>query len=401
MSKGMVVTNMTKTPNATIITNATLYNGSIGGVYPDAAIRFEGNRITHVGSASELSSWPEDEATIIDAQGAPVVPGYIDVHHHGGGGVAYDDGPEASLKALAEHAKHGTTRCVLSFVTDSLDIMEKRLREAAELVRNNPRVLGLHPEGPFLDVGHKGAHPEKELKDPTPENVQRLIDAGEGTVVQMTLAPEKTGGLESVELLAKQGVVAAVGHTSCDYETAREAFNRGATQLTHAFNGMNGIHHRAPGPVIASLRDERVWLEIINDGIHVHPQVVRSLFVEAPERVVLVTDAMSATCNPDGHYMLGQLEVVVKDGVARLAEGDSLAGSTLTMDKAVANAVHEVGVDLSTAIAAATSHAARCIGMDKDYGYLAVDYPADVLILDEDTLLPRRIFADGEEVSPA
>ncbi|MCK7638262.1 N-acetylglucosamine-6-phosphate deacetylase [Corynebacterium sp. P7202] len=384
-----------------IIHSATLYDGSIGGTTDDGALRIEDGTITHVGTTGDSRTWPSDGAEIIDAGGAPVVPGYIDVHHHGGGGVAFDDGPEATVRALAEHAAHGTTRAVLSYVTDSLDLMEKRIRDGAAIVRDNPRVIGLHPEGPFLDPGHKGAHPEHELKDPTDENVRRLLDAGEGTIVQMTIAPERNNGTEAVRMLVDNGVVAAVGHTDASYETAREAFDNGATQLTHAFNGMNGIHHRAPGPVVAALRDDRVWIEIINDGIHVHPQVVRSLFLEAPQRVVLVTDAMSATCNPDGDYMLGQLKVKVRDGIARLAEGGSLAGSTLTMDLAVANAVRKVGVPLDVAVAAATGHAARCIRMDDRFGRLAVGYPGDVLILDAETLLPTRIWADGEAVEPA
>ncbi|MEZ2122575.1 N-acetylglucosamine-6-phosphate deacetylase [Corynebacterium sp. CCM 9203] len=384
-----------------IIHSATIYDGTIGGTVADGALRIADGVITHVGTTAESHDWPSGGAEIIDAQGAPVVPGYIDVHHHGGGGVAYDDGPEATTTALAKHAAHGTTRAVLSYVTDSLDLMEQRIREGAEIVRTNPRVLGLHPEGPFLDPGHKGAHPLHELKDPTDDNVRRILDAGEGTIVQMTIAPERENGTEAVKLLVNNGVVAAVGHTNASYETAREAFDNGATQLTHAFNGMNGIHHRAPGPVIAALRDERVWVEVINDGIHVHPQVVRSLFLEAPERVVLVTDAMSATCNPDGDYMLGQLKVKVRDGVARLAEGDSLAGSTLTMDRAVANAVHEVGVPLDVAVAAATGHAARCIGVDTRYGRIAAGYPGDVLILNSESLLPTRIWAAGEAIEPA
>lgn len=384
------------THHSVIIHSATLYDGTGGDPVTAGCLRADDGVITHTGHGTAWQSWPV-ATEVIDAAGAPVCPGYIDIHHHGAAGVAYDAGTaEAIDTAMAAHRAHGTTRCVISFVTDSLEAMEQHIRSAAAVVAANDHILGIHAEGPFLDPAHKGAHPLHELKDPTAENVTRLLDAGEGTIVQMTIAPEKTEGLDSVELLASRGVAAAVGHTDATYEIARDAFDRGARILTHAFNGMNGIHHRAPGPVVAALRDDRVFLEIINDTIHVHPQVVKSLFLEAPERTVLVTDSMSATCNPDGEYMLGQLEVVVADGVATLKGGTSLAGSTLTMDRAVANAVTIVGVAPELAIAAATTHPARAIGVDDRFGRLATGFPADVLILNPETFLPELVYTDGK-----
>ncbi|MBN9644923.1 N-acetylglucosamine-6-phosphate deacetylase [Corynebacterium mendelii] len=383
-----------------VIHSATIYDGTIGGVTRNGCVRAEGGRITHLGQFDDYTLWP-DADEIIDAHGAPVCPGYIDIHHHGGGGLAFDDGAKAVEHVIAKHRAHGTTRCVASFVTDDLPLMEQRISEVAELVKANPHLLGIHPEGPFLDAGHKGAHPEDKLIDPAPEAIKRIIDAGKGTLVQMTLAPEKNHAMEAIKLLSGHGVKASVGHTSCDYETAQQAFDNGATILTHCFNGMNGIHHRAPGPVIAALRDERVWLEIINDTIHVHPDVIASLFAEAPERVVLITDAMSATCNPDGEYMLGSLEVVVKDGVATLKGGTSLAGSTLTMDRAVANTITKVGVAPDVAVAAATSHPATAISMDDKFGRIGVGYPDDLLVLDPVTFMPTMIYTDGEKTEPA
>ncbi|AZA13307.1 N-acetylglucosamine-6-phosphate deacetylase [Corynebacterium choanae] len=380
--------------------NALVYDGSGNTPLSNAAVRVSDGVITHVGSTSEATHWPASTTTI-DAHGAPLCPGYIDIHHHGGGGMAYDDGPAAIDHIMAAHLAHGTTRCVMSFVTDDFATMTKRIAAAAQIVRTNPHLLGIHPEGPFLDPGHKGAHPLQELKDPLPEYLHQLIDAAAGTMVQITLAPEKTGGMEAVTTLRSHGIVPAVGHTTCSYEQANEAFARGARILTHAFNAMNGIHHRAPGPVIAALRDQRVFLEVINDTIHVHPEVVATLFAEAPQRVVLVTDAMSATCNPDGDYMLGQLAVTVTDGVARLQEGGSLAGSTLTMDCAVANAITKVHVDPAVAIAAATSHPAQAIGMDDQYGYLRPGYPGDLLLLDPETFLPTMIYTDDTQITPA
>ncbi|AZA08818.1 N-acetylglucosamine-6-phosphate deacetylase [Corynebacterium pseudopelargi] len=381
------------------IVNATLHRGDGSRPTSNATVIFNESGIIFAGDTREAPS--AEDAECIDASGAPVCPGYIDIHHHGAAGHAYDDGPEAAQASLAAHRLHGTTRSVLSLVTGDIDKVEQRIRDLVPLVKSDPLILGLHPEGPCLHPDHKGAHPEHLLRDPEPTIVERLIEAGEGTVKQFTLAPERTGGLDSCALLAKRGVAAAVGHTSATFEQAEQAFETGASILTHAFNGMKGIHHRAPGPVIAALRNENVWIEVINDGIHVHPAVVRSLFLEASERIVLVTDSMSATCNPDGEYMLGDLPVIVTGGKAMLKEGNSLAGSTLTMDYAVSNAVKNVGVPLEVAIAAATHHPAKAIGVGDEFGLIEPNYPADLLILDPDTLLPTTIIAAGNNIYAA
>ncbi|MDO4928235.1 MAG: N-acetylglucosamine-6-phosphate deacetylase [Corynebacterium sp.] len=373
------------------ITHATIYDGSASNPYL-ANILLEDSTIT----ACTTESIHAD--TMIDAQQAPVVPGYIDIHHHGGAGGAYDDGSAAARKSLDAHYAHGTTRSLLSLVTGSVPTMAQRIAELNPLVDDDPRVLGLHLEGPFLHPDFKGAHPETLLRDPQLDALGTLIDAADGRVRQVTLAPERAGADAAIAWLMERGIHVAVGHTSATFEQANTAFAAGADILTHAFNGMQGIHHRAPGPVIAALRDPRVWLEIINDGIHVHPAVVRSLFLEAPERVVLVTDAMAAACNPDGDYMLGELAVAVENGVARLKEGGSLAGSTLTMDRAVARAVHEEGMPLEVAVAAATTHPAAAIGLADRFGQIAPGYPADILILDPTSLLPRTIIGPAGRI---
>lgn len=379
--------------SSTIITAQTVFTGK--GVIDHGAVWYEDGRIRRVGADWKTWDYPEN-TTVIERNDFYLVPGYIDIHHHGAGGFAYDDGYDASLMAVEEHHRHGTARCVMSYVTGSMDEMSQRVAAGARVTHDNPRVLGLHLEGPFLDPKHKGAHPERHLVDPTPERVERLLEAADGTMVQITIAPERQHAMEAIRTFTDNGVIAAVGHCNADYETAKAAFDAGARILTHAFNAMNPIHHRKPGPVIAALRDERIWIEVINDTIHVHPAVVRSLFEEASERLMLVTDAMSATCRPDGDYMLGELPVYVKDGVARLRDGDNLAGSTLTMDRAVAHSVKYVGVDLQQAIASATWLPACAIGVQDEYGLLAAGYPADLLVLDPQSLLPSEIYFDGE-----
>lgn len=382
-----------------IVHSATLYDGSIGGVHQGGAVLVEDGKISKVLAGDEWQSYVSPGTEVLDAAGAPLVPGYIDIHHHGGAGHAYDEGTvESATVALEAHAKHGTTRSVLSTVTNSVEAISQSLHHLVPLVEQNPQVLGFHAEGPFLHPQHKGAHPESLLRDPDPAAVAQILDAAGGHLLQVTLAPEREGGLAAIETFVGEGTKVAVGHTSATYEQARDAFSAGASLLTHTFNGMNGIHHRAPGPVIAALEDNRVSLEIINDGIHVHPSVVAQIFGRAPERTVLVTDAMSATCNADGIYMLGTLEVEVKDGVATLVEGKSLAGSTLTMDRAVALAVQNSGQPLDLAVAAATSQAAAALGLADSYGRLAPGYPGDLLLLDAETLLPTRIWRDGVQI---
>ena len=382
-----------------IVHSATLYDGSIGGVHQRGAVLVENGKISKVLGEDEWQSYLSPGTEVVDASGAPLVPGYIDIHHHGGAGHAYDEGTfESATAALEAHAKHGTTRSVLSTVTNSVEAISQSLRNLAPLVEQNPQVLGFHAEGPFLHPQHKGAHPEDLLRDPDPEAVAQILDAAGGHLLQVTMAPEREGGLAAIESFVGAGTKVAVGHTSATYEQARDAFSAGASLLTHTFNGMNGIHHRAPGPVIAALEDSRVSLEIINDGIHVHPSVVAQIFGRAPERTVLVTDAMSATCNADGIYMLGTLEVEVKDGVATLVEGNSLAGSTLTMDRAVALAVQNSGQPLDLAVAAATSQAAAALDLADSYGRIAPGYPGDLLLLDAETLLPTRIWRDGVQL---
>lgn len=376
----------------TLIRNATVYDGTVGGVHRGADVLFD----THITAMGPGLAAPAD-ARVIEADGAPVVPGYIDIHCHGAAGVAHEDGVEASLRVVAAHLAHGTTRSVLSFVSADVDALAERLAAAATIT--SPQVLGLHAEGPFLHRDFRGAHRPDLLCDPTPERVAAILDAADGRLAQITLAPERDDALTAIATLTEARVAVAVGHSSATFEQAQAAFAAGASILTHAFNAMRGIHHRAPGPVIAALRDPGVWLEVIADGIHVHPMVVRSLFLEAPDRMVLVTDAMAATGEPDGPYRLGDLEVTVTDGVARLVEGGSLAGSTLTMDRAVARTIEQVQIPVDIAVAAATGHPARAIGVGDRYGHLAPGYPADVLILDPATHLPTEIFLAGVPVS--
>ena len=336
------------------------------------------------------------DAVEVAGPGAILTPGFVDIHCHGGAGFAYDDGVDAIRAARAVHRMHGTTRSVISLVTATTDELAARVAMIADLTRTDADILGSHLEGPFLDPGHKGAHDPDLLIHPEVAAVTALLEAGAGTVVQITIAPELPGGLEAIHAIVAAGTVAAVGHTDADAEIAGEAFDAGATLLTHTFNAMPGIHHRAPGPIVAATSDPRVRLEIIADGVHVDLDLVRMVFAAAPERMVLVTDAMAAAGSGDGAYILGALEVTVTDGVARLTHGDSIAGSTLTQDVALRNVV-AAGVPLEAAVDALTRTPAEVIGRGDRFGRLRQGYAADAVLLDAD-LSVRAVWVDAARV---
>lgn len=349
-------------------------------------------------------SWNEvphefaDDVEIITAEpGSWLTPGFIDIHCHGGGGESFDNGADAIATALAVHRAHGTTRTVLSLVTASIDDLVARVAVIAGLTENDPLILGSHLEGPFLDPGHKGAHDPLLLVAATPESVARLLDAARGTIRQVTLAPELPGADDAIRAFTDAGVVVAVGHTDAGYTQTRAAFDAGATLITHAFNGMNPLHHREPGPVAAATHDDTVILELINDGIHVHPEMVRIVFASAPGRVALITDAMAAAGSSDGDYLLGSLAVTVTDGVARLAGGGSIAGSTLTLDDALRRAVNDIGINVGEAVRALTETPAHAIGRSDDLGRLASGFAADAVLLTADFVV-NGVWANGTRI---
>lgn len=304
---------------------------------------------------------PGSGVRVTDARGRALTAGWVDQHCHGADGVGFDEDRHLG-PAVALHRAHGTRQLVASLVTNPLDVEARAARRLAAAVEADPTLAGIHLEGPFLDHAHRGAHAPQFLRPAELADVQRLYDACGGHLKQITLAPERDHALEATRWLADRGVAVAVGHTSCTRDEAMAAFDAGASVLTHAFNGMPGMHHREPGPLGAALDCAHVTLELIADLVHVHPTLIRLLFSAASGRVALVSDAMSATGCNDGAYTLGSLEVTVTGGVARLKEGGSIAGSTLTMDRAVRHAVSS-GIGVSDALAAATLTPAWAMGL--------------------------------------
>ena len=333
----------------------------------------------------------------VDVGGRWLTPGFIDLHCHGGGGFAFDDGADAITNALAVHRAHGTTRSVISLVANPLALLRDSLEVIAEIAAHDPLVLGAHLEGPFLELEHRGAHNADYLREPQPSAIDDLLQAAHGSLRQLTIAPDLPNALESIEILVEAGVTVAIGHTNASFEQTKDAFAAGARMLTHAFNAMPGIHHRAPGPVVAAFENERVVIELILDGLHVHPDVAALAFASAPGRVALVTDAMAAAGATDGDYQLGSLAVTVADGKAVLRGTSTIAGSTLTLDRALRLAISAVGLSASEAVAAVTLTPARALGLDSRLGLLAPGFAADAVLLDHDWAV-TEVWAAGRRL---
>ncbi|MEU3722178.1 N-acetylglucosamine-6-phosphate deacetylase [Streptomyces sp. NPDC031705] len=344
------------------------------GIVAGGRVIVEGARVA--GSAP-------DDARVVDLAGHWIVPGFVDMHNHGGGGASFTSGTaEEVLKGVRTHREHGTTTLVASTVTGDLDELARRAGLLAELTQQG-EIAGIHFEGPFINPCRKGAHKEELLRDPDPAEVRKLVDAAHGTARMVTLATELPGGLESVRLLAEHGVIAAIGHTDSTYDQTRQAIDAGATVATHLYNAMPGLEHRAPGPIAALLEDERVTVELINDGTHLHPAMLELAFHHAgAHRVALITDAMDAAGFGDGTYHLGPLEVEVKDGVARLVEGGSIAGSTLTLDTAFKRSVTVDRLPVESVVQAISANPAKLLGLYDEVGSLEPGKYADLVVLD-------------------
>ncbi|MFE9307645.1 N-acetylglucosamine-6-phosphate deacetylase [Streptomyces sp. NPDC006706] len=345
----------------------------------------DGGRV--IVDGTRIADAAREDAETLDVRGHWLVPGFVDIHNHGGGGASFSGTADDVLTAVRTHREHGTTTLVASTVTDDMGLLVKQAGLLSELAEQG-EIAGVHFEGPFISPCRKGAHSEELLRDPDPAEVRKLIDAARGRARMMTLATELPGGIDSVRLLADHGVIAAIGHTDATYEQTVEAIDAGATVATHLFNAMPPLGHRAPGPIVALLEDERITVELINDGVHLHPAALEMAFHHAGAgRVAFITDAMDAAGIGDGRYLLGPLQVEVEGGVARLVEGGSIAGSTLTLDRAFQRAVTVDRLPVPDVVAALSANPARLLGMDDRVGSLEPGKDADLVLLDEDFAL--------------
>ena len=330
-------------------------------------------------------------ATLVDYGDAVLAPGFFDIHIHGGAGLDVMRASPAELPRLGKFlTTHGVTGYFPTTVAAPLDLTcaaLERLADAIEAAQNDDggaspqaRPVGIHLEGPFLSHKRRGVHPPEYLVEPTLPIFERLWQAARGHVQVMTIAPESPGALEVIAEAARRNVCVSIGHSDAELPIAQAAVKAGARHATHTFNAMRPLDHRDPGIIGEVLTDDRLSADIIADGIHVAPSVVQ-LFLQAKgiERAVLITDAISATGMPDGRYQLGPIEVDVKDG--KCTSGGSLAGSVLTLDRAVRNVTQFSRWSMKDAVRAATLNPARAVGLAGRHGALAKGADADFVVL--------------------
>ncbi len=355
----------------------------------DAVVVIQGSKISAIGRRDR---WTCRATRAKSRGGRTIVPGFVDVHIHGAGGHDVMEGTREALEIItATVATHGTTSLVATTVTASEKETCESVAGIAQFILNTSQyparelsaeILGIHFEGPFISPARRGVHPAKWLLPPAAGVLAQLLGEARGTALILTLAPELPGALELIAAARAAGLVVSLGHTDATFEQAQAAIEAGASHAAHVFNAMRPFSHRGTGVIGAVLTSPKVSAELIADGVHVDDTAMRMLVgLKTPERVILVSDGISATGMPDGKYQLGMFEVKVSAGVARNAEG-KLAGSTLTLDRALRNMV-ALGVPLPSALRMLTANPARQIGLGARKGVLAPGADADLVFLDD------------------
>jgi len=384
--------------NQTIIKNVNLILPD--QVLTDGWLIIESGKIANFGTGS-LPVAEGDSAAIIDGQGQYVLAGFIDIHVHGGASYDFMNAGAEELDGITSfHMKHGTTAMLATTVTGSQEQLSAVLKSVASYRQQASmpytQLVGVHLEGPFVNPKWKGAQNEAYMVEPQPTWLEQWQVQYPGLIKMQTLAPEINGAYDYIELLSKHGIVAACGHTDSTFDQISGAVKHGLRHAVHTYNAMKGLHHREPGTLGAVMLHDEITAELIADGIHVHAAAAKILHkMKGSDRLVLVTDAMSAAGMPDGDYELGGLPVVVEQGVARLKQDGSLAGSTLTMIEGYRFLVEQVGVSLSEASRIASLNPATVLGLQEQYGSIAVGKRADLLLMDENFKL-SQVFISGE-----
>lgn len=358
-------------------------NGDVftDGLFKKANITVKGGKIISL-SDENIRGLPE-----LDASGSRIVPGFIDIHTHGANNVDINHAKSQDISKINSFfASQGTTSWIASIVTDTEENTLwciEQIKAAVNNSINGAQLLGTHLEGPFLDPQFRGSMAEHLLKKGNPELFEKLYDAADGIIKYVTVSPEVEGALDLIKKMRNLGIVVAIGHSGADYDTSIAAINDGATCATHTFNGMRPFHHHSPGIVGASLESD-IYCEVICDGRHLHPGVVRLILkTKGLDRVVAVTDSITATGLPDGEYYLGVNKVRVTDGDAKLASDGTRAGSTLTTIKALQNLVKFTGRSLEELIPLLTKNPASVMNILDRKGTIAVGKDADIVLLDD------------------
>lgn len=370
----------------TILNNARIFTPNEVIEHGCVVISDDG-RIVYVGSMEE---GPRASGPLYDIRGRIVAPGFVDIHVHGGHGITFGnlDRLAQELRAYSLWAvSHGVTGFLCTLSSHDQESLLRMVAEYAKLLDAGGMPgavpLGLHLEGPYLSKEKAGAFDPMWLRDPSLEEATALLEAGGGWILQMTLAPELPHAVEVIALLRQAGVVAALGHTNVDYDTASAALQSDFTHVTHTYNAMRGLYHREPGALGAILASDAVTAEMIADTIHVHPGAMKVLVrCLGSDRVVLITDAMAGAGLADGQYDLVGHNVIVEDGRATTPDG-TIAGSTATLDDCVRNMHQKVGVPLVEAVKMASLNPARAMGLAASVGSIAVGHEANLVVMDE------------------
>jgi N-acetylglucosamine-6-phosphate deacetylase len=352
-------------------------------------ILIEEGIITKIG---QLSAADLEGATRIETDGF-LYPGFIDIHIHGGGGADTMDATEEAFRAIAQtHAAHGTTGLYLTTITESVDRTNRVMRALKPGFQSEgAQVLGFHLEGPFISPRKPGAHPIQHILEPSVTLLDEWIRLSKGQVKVMTIAPELPGAEALIRYARERGIMVSMGHSAATYAEAQKGKEWGAQSITHLFNAMNSMHHREPGLLGLGLSDDQIYVELIADFLHVHPAVVKSMIQSTGvDRLLLITDAIRATCMPDGVYELGGQMVEVREGKASLHDG-TLAGSTLTLDQAVRNLIKKGYLKKGQISHVTARNQARLLGLKK--GVLQPGFDGDVIALDDHLTVTHTIVA--------
>lgn len=365
----------------------------------DAGILIRDGVIEAIGPRQDMTL-PAGASEIL-AAGQTAIPGFIDVHIHGAGGHDVMEGTAEAMSAVSKTlARHGTTSFVATTVTASPDDTCRSVEGIARYItqqfaalQTKAEVLGIHYEGPFINKARRGVHPAEWVQLPSAELLQRLLQAAAGNARILTIAPELLGAIPCMHAARNAGVVVAMGHTDATYEQARAGIAHGAHHAVHVYNAMRPFSHRDSGVIGAVLTSSEVTAELIADGVHVEEAAMRLLLqAKGPGCVILISDGLSATGMPDGKYMLGKFEVTVSGGVCRNAEG-RLAGSTLTLDRALRNVI-ALGVPFQDAVRMLTANPAKLLGIEFKKGALRTGADADIVLLDENLQI-TNVFTRG------
>lgn len=350
---------------------------------------------------------PEDAASFLGSKGSECVffdfsefylfPGFIDLHVHGARGADFMDGDPERVQKIADFLlREGTTRFLATTMTERKERILSAIQAIVVSSRVLPSVLGIHLEGPYLSWGKRGAHNPSFVRPPNVQEMEEFLEAGDGLVKRVTIAPEVEGALVMVAHLASRGILVSLGHSEADYATGFRAYFSGARLITHVFNGMEPLHHRRPNLLAFALSFEGIWAEVIADGIHIAPEILQILFTCKPHRTIVVSDAIRATGMEDGVYELGGEAIKVEGGVARVVSSGSLAGSTMSLRRTLSNLWKIFGFPLPYLASLGSLYPARLLGMEDALGSLERGKKADIVVFDE-AFNVKSVFLEGEK----